>query len=200
LKPGEELAIPAYNLPYPSRLSCASYQPESDTVLVTGGRDPTMTRGLQYSNTGPTNVEYPDLQIGRYNHGCTSYSSDSKTFYIVTGEQKNQVDLLDITEIYDPEANAWTIPEPVSATFPVRVAGLRMVNIMDNRVLAFGGVEEKEGGDKFLSSIFQWDIAEQTWGNNELTVKNMTNKRSRFGISVVNIEAHEKNCHWSRPN
>ena len=58
-----------------------------------------------------------------------------------------------------------------------------------------GGDQEKEFGDKFLNSIFKWDITEQTWGNG-LTVKNMTHKRSQFGISVVNIEDYEKKCFW----
>ena len=62
--------------------------------------------------------------------------------------------------------------------------------------LFLGGVEEREFGDKFLSSIFQWNIAEQTWGNDELKIKNMANERSRFGISVVNIEDYEKKCNW----
>ena len=66
----------------PFRLSCAIYQPDTDTVLVTGGRDPTMTSVLQYSNTGPTNKPYPDLKIGRYNHGCTSFTSGSKSVRI----------------------------------------------------------------------------------------------------------------------
>ena len=58
-------------------------------------------------------------------------------FYIVTGGQKDQVDLLDSTEIFDIEANAWA----EVAAFPLKVAGLRMINIMD-KVLAFGKITD----------------------------------------------------------
>ena len=56
-------------------------------------------------------------------------------FYIVTGGQKDQVDLHDSTEIFDVEAYAWA----EVAAFPVQVAGLRLTNIMD-KVLAFGKI------------------------------------------------------------
>ena len=121
---------------------------------MTGGRDPTMDRVFEYGNTGIID-EKANLQIGRYNHGCTSFSSESKSvrnnifffyfyhaflflqFYIVTGGQKNQVDLLDSTEIYDVESNAWAVV--TSGPFPVKVAGLRLTNIKD-MVLAFGKI------------------------------------------------------------
>ena len=45
------------------------------------------------------------------------------------------MDLLDSTEVYDPEANVWTVVD--LGPFPVKVAGLRLINIMD-KVLAFG--------------------------------------------------------------
>ena len=63
---------------FKSRLSCAIFKPDTDTVIVTGGRDPTMDRVFEYGNTGLMD-EKASLQIGRYNHGCTSFSSDSKS-------------------------------------------------------------------------------------------------------------------------
>ena len=63
--------------------------------------------------------------------------------------------------------------------------------------LSLGGVEERQFGDIFLNSIYQWNIAEQTWEFGNLNVNNMTNERSRFGISVVDIEDYEKKCYWS---
>ena len=64
-------------------------------------------------------------------------------------------------------------------------------------MLFLGGVEERQFGDIFLSSIYQWNIAEQKWEFGGLKVNNMTNERSRFGISVVDIEDYEKKCYWS---
>ena len=52
---------------------------------------------------------------------------------IVTGGQKNQVELLDSTEILEPRKKKW---ETVGA-FPKKVAGLRLTNIYRN-VLSFG--------------------------------------------------------------
>ena len=53
--------------------------------------------------------------------------------FIVTGGQKNQVELLDSTEILVPGSPGWKNVGP----FPKQVAGLRLTNL-DGLVLSFG--------------------------------------------------------------
>ena len=50
-----------------------------------------------------------------------------------------------------------------------------------------GGDEERAFGDKFLNQIFQFNIKTEKWENNSLSVKRMIDRRSQFGISVVDI-------------
>ena len=50
-----------------------------------------------------------------------------------------------------------------------------------------GGDEGKEFGDKFLNQIFQYNIKTEKWEDNTLSVKRMIDRRSQFGLSVVDI-------------
>jgi len=184
LDPTEFKAVKAKYQPlYPSRLSCSIFIPETSQVIVTGGRDPTMKLVLVYNTeTGEFEKKLPSLRQGRYNHGCTDYYSGGDRVLIVTGGQKNQVELLDSTEIFVRGDKKW---ETVGA-YPKKVAGLRLTNF-NGYVLSFGGDEGRELGDKFLNDIFQYNITKQIWEYNTLGVKQMIDRRSQFGLSVVAI-------------
>ena len=50
-----------------------------------------------------------------------------------------------------------------------------------------GGDEGRELGDKFLNDIIQFNIKTQSWENSTLGVKQMIDRRSQFGLSIVTI-------------
>ena len=70
------------------RSSCAIPDPDTNTVIITGGggfpsynRDQNYTLVSRYDKNGWL-ADLPPLKIGRYQHSCTSY---------VVGEEKVQI-------------------------------------------------------------------------------------------------------------
>ena len=57
-------------------MTCAIPDPDTDTVVITGGLD-TLTTVSVYSVHGWVE-DLPSLNIGRYLHACTSYMSGGK--------------------------------------------------------------------------------------------------------------------------
>ena len=77
VKPGIFEGIPArFNLTYPLNGACSIPDPDTDTVVITGGYQ---EEGLTfvYNKTGPVRP-LGNLVHARYNHGCTSYVVDNK--------------------------------------------------------------------------------------------------------------------------
>ncbi len=74
VKPGVELGIEGFNLEYRFSAACSIPDPDTDTVIITGGRNSEKTTSV-YNETGF--IEYlGDLNFKRHEHGCTSYVSD----------------------------------------------------------------------------------------------------------------------------
>ena len=74
LKQGVELGIEGFNLEYRISEACSIPDPDTDTVVITGGKYSEKTTSL-YNKTGF--IEYlGELNFKRYHHGCTSYVSN----------------------------------------------------------------------------------------------------------------------------
>ena len=115
-------------------------------MLVTGGQD-TLTTVSQYNEAGWLR-DLPDLQQGRYSHGCSSYNNAEGTkvgidiftiitiiifqTYLVSGGSAGNYDLSS-TELLVESSSAWVY----TGSLPSPRAGLRGANI-DNKVLMTG--------------------------------------------------------------
>ena len=74
VKPGVELGSEWFYLKYNFSAACSIPDPDTDTLVITGGRYSGKTTSL-YNKTGF--VEYlGELNFKRHEHGCTSYVSD----------------------------------------------------------------------------------------------------------------------------
>ena len=75
VKPGVELGLEGFNLKYRLFSACSIPDPDTDTVVITGGRYSEKTTSV-YNEYGF--IEYlGDLNFKRYEHGCTSYVSEN---------------------------------------------------------------------------------------------------------------------------
>ena len=79
VKPGIFQGIPGFNLNSPITRACSILDPDTDTVLITGGyyekRD--VDTVSVYNKTGFVR-KLDHLQYSRRNHGCTSFIADNK--------------------------------------------------------------------------------------------------------------------------
>ena len=88
-----------------------------DQVVVTGGTNP-KNKASVYNMDGWVQ-DLPDLNQGRYKHGCGHYvDNDNNLVYLVTGGWSGVIDLIS-TEILRSGDSAWTdagnLPSPMSA-------------------------------------------------------------------------------------
>ena len=116
------------------------------SVIITGGYY-TLTTVSQYNEAGWLR-DLPDLQQGRWNHGCSSYNNDEGTkvgidinyystiiifqTFLVSGGYDGS-DSLSSTELLVETASAWVY----SGSLPSPRYGLRGANI-DNKIFMTG--------------------------------------------------------------
>ena len=137
------------------RDACSIPDPDTDTVLVTGG-EWTLTTVSRYGKKGWIEDFSSGLRTGRRAHGCTSFLSrnnervKSNLIFIKHSINKIQVFLvtggwspecpecpepLASTGVYRPSAGQWK--EVPGGALPRPMYGVRVVTL-NNRVLLFG--------------------------------------------------------------
>jgi len=121
--------------------------------------------------------DLPDLNQGRYKHGCGHYvDNDNNLVYLVTGGWSGVIDLLS-TEILRSGDSAWTdagnLPSPMSALSGVS---------WQNKIIMTGG--ENYYLDEVYDTVLSFDGTTNEWTQ----VGNMKQKRKFHAISVVNAD------------
>jgi len=148
-----------------------------DWVVVTGGWY-TRTNVTEYDING-WRQELPDLNTGRYDHGCGYYVNANKEIvYLVAGGfyvDENYVrTYLASTEILTNGGSRWMDVEPL----PSGAIGLQGVSV-DNKIFMTGGQ-----GICHLDTILSFDIESHSWS----MVGHMKDIRSFHGFSLVNVD------------
>ena len=84
VKPGKYGGKPGFNLSTPLIGACSIPDPETDTVIITGGNRPKYTLTSLYNEDGWVE-NFGNLYYGRQYHGCASYVADKKrvNFYFL---------------------------------------------------------------------------------------------------------------------
>jgi len=167
------------NMEYPIWLACSISL--GDKVVLTGGWADLARRVSLYSTD--RFVKYmPNLNKGRYNHGCTSYTTGGEQVLLVTGgfDVGGGYKRLDSTEVLYLSWSRWA---EISAKLPRRLSGVRLITV-NNRVLLFGGMDD---GDEHNDDILH--VEGNSWSN----LGTMTKGRSGHSLSVVNL-ADFPNC------
>ena len=132
-------------------MACSIPDPDTDTVLVTGGTF-TLTTVSRYGKQGWIEDFSSRLRTGRFNHGCSSFlnhdnervkfnlflikhSFNKIQVFLVTGGLDSRNERLASTEVYRPSAGKWR--EVPGGALPRPMWGLRVVTF-NNKVLLFG--------------------------------------------------------------
>merc|ERR1712168_886609 len=94
-----------YNLQLDAEWVCGITEPGSDYIILTGGFK-SLNTVAKYSLQG-FDSSLPDLNIGRYGHGCGVFDTNTdKKVYVVAGGRDNNRDDLSSTEVlYDGGLN-----------------------------------------------------------------------------------------------
>ena len=133
------------------REACAIPDPDTDTVVVTGGFY-TFTTVSRYGKQGWEEDFSSGLNSGRWGHGCASFLSHDNErvkfnlifikhslniiqVLLVTGGTVSNMNQLASTEVYRPSAGEWR--EVPGGALPRPMTDMGVVTL-DNRVLLFG--------------------------------------------------------------
>merc|ERR1711915_178243 len=169
-----------FGLEYPLRGACSIPDPETGTVIITGGNHhsdsshPNRYRITSVYNEDGFIENLGNLKYQRYLHGCTSYVADKKRIFLVSGG-----DFTVSTEIL--EDGKWKILWNAKLPLPSSDAlkGLRLATVA-NQVYSFGGYSSKGSLSGAISSIFKFNIEDEKWYN---TSFDMSRPRYNFGTS-----------------
>jgi len=125
----------SFPLKHSTWLACSISDPDTDTVVLTGGGD-TITTVSRYGKKGWIEDFSSGLITGRKGHGCTSFlSHDNERVLLVTGGRDYREEFLASTEVYRPSAGEWR--EVPGGALPRVMEDVRVVTL-NNRVLLFG--------------------------------------------------------------
>lgn len=164
----------SFNLTYRTANSCGIPDPDTDSIVITGG-EYSMTKVIRYDRNGREEV-LDDLNTGRRSHGCTQFiDGDGVQVLLVTGGYDAQFYDLSSTEILrmDSAYNEWT--EAGNGNLPHKLQGLRGATL-GNVVYMTGGLDN---GD-VQSLILSYDMNSKSWMN----VANMTTPRYKHAVTV----------------
>lgn len=173
---------PGFALKYDADQACAIPDPDTETLVITGGRD-SMNTVAVYSDKGWQKDLMP-LNIGRCNHACASYTSGGRRMFLVSGGHRmiGAFSYTDSTEFFDPDLGFWS----AGAALPSPRQFLRATSI-DNRILLFGG---NDWSDTVLDTILEYDIS----GDSYTQIGTMTEARKWHAISVVQYADFSRWC------
>jgi len=184
VKPGILNGTTGFKLVYPLNGACSIPDPETDTVVITGGYyySSSQKNTSVYNENGFVE-DLGDLNNQRSYHGCTSYIADKKRIFLVTGGYYAK----DTTEIL--EGKKWIVLKSGNLPVAGELYGLSLATI-NNEVFAFGGLRGSETATA-LSSILKFNIDEGKWYKEKYQ---MSRPRGLFGISVVDFKYYSKAC------
>merc|ERR1719186_1772130 len=121
------------------KTGCACSIAERDHVIITGGKIGYFVTKTVFNTVSKYNLyghleNLPEMNQGRYYHGCGSYYSDGQKVLLVAGGIAMNQELLSSTEKMNIGATAWTTIKPLPRT----LFGVATVS-MDNKVFLTGG-------------------------------------------------------------
>jgi len=168
----------SFDLEYDTLNACAINLGSS--VLLTGGLD-SLTKVSEYGEEYGEEYEYgdeagfirylPDLNQGRYGHGCSHYEDgEGRKTYLVTGGYGGNGG--STTEVLLETGSAWTL----TGQLPSPRAGLKAARI-DNKIVMTGG----HNGNTYYDEILEFDPHGGQWQ----LVDRMLKKRAYHGVSVI---------------
>merc|ERR1712183_840138 len=100
---------PYFNITEKIYQACSITDYDTDTVILTGGS--TLRRRMfkveRYGHNGLLET-LPQLNQGRYGHGCGSYIKDGKKKYLVVGGRDSLSQYLSSTETWSQGDSRWT--------------------------------------------------------------------------------------------
>ena len=84
VKPGTVDGIPGFQLKDHLQGACSIPDPETDTVIITGGYNDSPWRRTSVYNENGFVENLGDLNYPRFLHGCTSFIADNKRVYTIS--------------------------------------------------------------------------------------------------------------------
>jgi len=171
----------SFELKYDIDLACSINL--GSTVVITGDRHD-QTRVTQYSEAGFSR-DLPQLQQGRYNHGCSYFNNQDGTRTLLVsggyglGEDNFNNYLLSSTELLVESASTWVYSGELPS--PGRVH-LRGINI-DDKILMTGGYTT--GDDSIISDeILEFDSLTGQWK----IVDRMIQTRGAHAMAAIDFD------------
>jgi len=168
-----------------------------DQVIVTGGSMigskwyKMVTGRVTAYNINGFVENLPNLNIGRFDHGCGHYiNEDGNEVYLVTGGRRNYNNhfILEFelsTEIIIHGDSSWTLL-PLSSNLPSYKAGSASVSL-DNKIFVTGGHFKNF---TITNEILLWNRCTMKWK----LVNHMEHARVYHGISLVPLESVKEYC------
>jgi len=184
VKPGVFEGSHGFDLTIPIYAACAIPDPDTDTLIITGGDPENETSTSLYNEDGFIE-SFGTLNHGRAHHGCTSYVTHNKRIFMVTGG-----DYTDTTETKEiGEGKKWTVLKTgnLVGISTGKISEMRLITI-NNVVFSFGGYGSKVGA---ISSIFKFNVTQGKW---HIQSYSMSRPRYLFGASVVDFNDYSKAC------
>merc|ERR1712066_235474 len=172
-------SVSGFPLEYSLAVACAINIGQK--MILTGGFY-SKNRVSEYSEDGFTR-DLPQLQQGRYGHGCTYFENEegTKTFLVTGGTYyDDNYNDLSSTELLVENSAKWIY----SGELPTPRDGLRGANI-DQRVIMTGGVD-----GSYFDEILEFKTSTGTWS----LVDRMMSVRYYHAVSVISTEDIDMYC------
>jgi len=130
---------------------------ELDSTIITGGAKRTAVE--RYNEKGFVE-KLPDLQVGRFSHGCGSYEKDGSKVLIVAGGKDPNWEDLSSTEKLAAGATSWTFAKPL----PRRLSDVASVSVRNAVYIIGGGKKKERSKDILVFDGENWKkVAEMQW-------------------------------------
>jgi len=180
---------PSFNLEYEVSNACTIQL--DDKFIITGGWPSLLSSppssALVSAYNGDGFMGYlPNLNRGRYAHGCGYFISEegNQVFLVTGGANPQNLNALESTEIYAVGDETW-ITLPGSGNLPSPRSGLKGASL-NNRIFMTGGVYM--GADR--DSVLEFNIESKEWE----MVSFMKMPRSFHGTSIVPMSKVKDYC------
>jgi len=135
---------------------------DMDSIIITGG---TKRRAVERYNEKGFVEKLPDLNEGRFSHGCGSYNNAGEKVLIVVGGKDRNYEGLASTEKFVVGAGAWTTINPL----PRRLSGVASASLRNTVYIIGGALEGGVKGKGRSKDILVFDgegwkkVAEMQW-------------------------------------
>merc|ERR1719481_659163 len=142
---------------------------DDNTLIITGGFY-TRQKVTRY-NTAGFIEDLPDLNQGRYQHGCGAYHTDDgdKVFLVAGGYYRGNY--LSSTEVLASTSSAWVLAN----NLPRKMSAVRSVTL-SNIIYLTGG---RDDSDNRRDEVYQWT------GEDWVEVAKMKKARKDHAVSTI---------------